>query len=166
MRSDQFTLEHVERSQISSQVTMKSKLGSKRFFSFSSLLLGGFLVVLIPLLGGIFNISYQLDRIAADGLRTIQVTEEVTLLSRQMEEAVLSLQRASGQYFVLEDPALLERPSVLVLTKCDLIESGGLDSSLMNIHDKTVPISAVKQSGLNHLLEFVQKALKQTGAGK
>ncbi|MBT2969869.1 MAG: HAMP domain-containing protein [Candidatus Thiodiazotropha sp. (ex Ctena orbiculata)] len=88
---------------------MKSKSGSKPFFSFSSLLLGGFLVVLFPLLGGLFNISYQLDRIAADGRRAVLVTEEVTLLSRQMAEAVLSLQRASGQYYVLEDPALLGR---------------------------------------------------------
>ncbi|MES9970188.1 MAG: HAMP domain-containing sensor histidine kinase [Candidatus Thiodiazotropha sp.] len=88
---------------------MKSKLGFNRFFSFSSLLLGGFLVVLIPLLGGIFNISYQLDSIAANGRRSVKITEEVTLLSRQMAEAVLSLQRASGQYYVLEDPALLGR---------------------------------------------------------
>ncbi|MES9992045.1 MAG: HAMP domain-containing sensor histidine kinase [Candidatus Thiodiazotropha sp.] len=88
---------------------MKSKSEAKPFFSFSSLLLGGFLVVLFPLLGGIFNISYQLDRIAADGRRAVMVTEEVTLMSRQMAEAVLSLQRASGQYYVLEDPALLGR---------------------------------------------------------
>jgi two-component system sensor histidine kinase GlrK len=88
---------------------MKSKLGISRFFSFSSLLLGAFLVVLFPLLGGIFNISYQLDRIVADGRHSVAITEEVTLLSRQMAEAVLSLQRASGQYYVLEDPALLRR---------------------------------------------------------
>jgi two-component system sensor histidine kinase GlrK len=88
---------------------MKSKLGFNRFFSFSSLLLGGFLVVLFPLLGGIFNISYQLDRIAMESRRAVKITEEVTLLSRQMAEAVLSLQRASGQYYVLEDPALLGR---------------------------------------------------------
>jgi two-component system sensor histidine kinase GlrK len=88
---------------------MKSKLGFSRFFSFSSLLLGGFFVVLFPLLGGILNISYQLDRIVVDGRRSVAITEEVTLLSRQLAEAVLSLQRASGQYFVLEDPALMER---------------------------------------------------------
>jgi two-component system sensor histidine kinase GlrK len=88
---------------------MKSKLGISRFFSFSSLLLGAFLVVLFPLLGGILNISYQLDRIVADGRHSVAITEEVTLLSRQMAEAVLSLQRASGQYYVLEDPALLRR---------------------------------------------------------
>jgi two-component system sensor histidine kinase GlrK len=88
---------------------MTSKLGYSRFFSFSSLLLGGFLVVLFPLLGGILNISYQLDRIAADGRQSVKITEEVTLLSRQMAEAVLALQRSSGQYYVLEDPALLGR---------------------------------------------------------
>jgi GTP-binding protein len=63
------------------------------------------------------------------------------------------------------DPVLLERPSVLVLTKCDLIESGELDDSLLNIHEKTAPISAVKKSGLSQLLDFVQKVLKQTGSG-
>lgn len=88
---------------------MKSKLGFSRFFSFASLLLGAFLVVLFPLLGGIFNISYQLDRMVADGRHSVEIAEEVTLLSRQMAEAVLSLQRASGQYYVLEDPALLSR---------------------------------------------------------
>jgi two-component system sensor histidine kinase GlrK len=88
---------------------MKSKLGFSRFFSFSTLLLGAFLVVLFPLLGGILNISYQLDRIVVDGRHSVEIAEEVTLLSRQMAEAVLSLQRASGQYYVLEDPALLKR---------------------------------------------------------
>jgi two-component system sensor histidine kinase GlrK len=106
---DRFSLVESESWRISSQVTMKSKLGFNRFFSFSSLLLGGFLVVLFPLLGGLFNISYQLDRIAADGRHSVKITEEVTLLSQQMAEAVLSLQRASGQYYVLEDPALLGR---------------------------------------------------------
>jgi len=88
---------------------MKSKSGFNRFFSFSSLLLSAFLLALIPLLGGIFNMSYQLDRMSVDGRRSVQLTEEVTLVSRQMAEAALSLQRASGQYYVLEDPALLGR---------------------------------------------------------
>jgi GTP-binding protein len=65
------------------------------------------------------------------------------------------------------DPTLLERPSVLVLTKCDLIQGGadGLDESLMNLHEKTAPISAVDRTGLNRLLEYVVKALKQTRPG-
>jgi GTP-binding protein len=61
------------------------------------------------------------------------------------------------------DPALLERPSVLVLTKCDLIENGaeGIDQSLLQIHDKTVPISAVNKKGLDELLEVVVKTLNR-----
>jgi hypothetical protein len=55
-------------------------LGFSRFFSFSTLLLGAFLVVLFPLLGGILNISYQLDRIVVDGRHSVEITEEVTLL--------------------------------------------------------------------------------------
>jgi GTP-binding protein len=60
------------------------------------------------------------------------------------------------------DPVLLERPSVLVLTKCDLIERGaeGIDNSLLQIHDKTVAISAVSKKGLDKLLEVVAKTLR------
>jgi len=60
------------------------------------------------------------------------------------------------------DPVLLERPSVLVLTKCDLIENGtdGVNDVLLQIHDKTVPISAVSKKGLGRLLEVVVKTLK------
>jgi len=60
------------------------------------------------------------------------------------------------------DPVLLERPSILVLTKCDLIEKGaeGIDDALLQIHDKTVPISAVNKKGLDKLLEVVVKTLR------
>ncbi len=77
--------------------------------TFSSLLLGGFLLVLIPLLGGIYNLSNQLDRMSLEGRRSVQITEETTLKNRQLAEAALSLQRAAGQFYVLEDPALLDR---------------------------------------------------------
>ncbi|MGD8414972.1 MAG: GTPase ObgE [Candidatus Latescibacterota bacterium] len=60
------------------------------------------------------------------------------------------------------DPVLLERPGALVLTKCDLIEggTGGVDESLMEIHDKTVPVSAVKKEGLGKLLEVIVEILR------
>lgn len=117
---------------------MKSKPGINRFFSFSSLLLGSFLVVLIPLLGGIFNINYQLDRIAVDGRRAVKITEEVTLLSRQLAEAVLSLQRASGQYYVLEDPALLgrlEKSHLRILDSIASLREMPLDDNQLNMLD-------------------------------
>jgi GTP-binding protein len=60
------------------------------------------------------------------------------------------------------DPVLLERPSILVLTKCDLVENGiaGVDGALLAIHDTTAPISAVNKMGLNKLLEYVVETLK------
>ncbi len=145
----QFALEQTECTQISSQPTMQAKLGFNRFFSFSSLLLGGFLVVLIPLLGGIFNISYQLDSIAANGRRSVKITEEVTLLSRQMAEAVLSLQRASGQYYVLEDPALLgrlEKSHARILDTITSLRSMSLDKiQIAMLDDITIQESTLFQ---------------------
>jgi two-component system sensor histidine kinase GlrK len=88
---------------------MKTSLKISHPFTFSSLLLGGFLLAAIPLLGGIYNMSHQLDRMSLEGRRSVQITEEVTLKSRQLAEATLSLQRAAGQYYVLEDPSLIGR---------------------------------------------------------
>jgi two-component system sensor histidine kinase GlrK len=128
---------------------MQSKLGFSRFFSFSTLLLGGFLVVLFPLLGGLFNISYQMDRIAADGRRSVKITEEVTLLSQQMAEAVLSLQRASGQYFVLEDPALmsrLEKSHLRILNTITSLRGMSLDEKqIAMLNDITIQESSLFQ---------------------
>jgi len=52
------------------------------------------------------------------------------------------------------DPVLLERPSMLVLTKCDLLEGGtdGIDESLLDIHSKVIPVSAVSSDGLKTLI--------------
>jgi len=59
------------------------------------------------------------------------------------------------------DPVLLERPSILVLTKCDLIENGisGVDQSLLAMHERTVPISALTKAGLGSLLEHIVNVL-------
>ncbi len=88
---------------------MKAGLSIKHPVTFSSLLLGSFLLVVIPLLGGIFSMSVQLDRMSLEGRRSVQITEEATLKSRQLAEAALSLQRAAGQFYVLEDPTLISR---------------------------------------------------------
>lgn len=60
------------------------------------------------------------------------------------------------------DPALLERPSILVLTKCDVIEGGvkAVDQALLEIHERTAPISAVKKEGLKELLAMVENTLR------
>jgi GTP-binding protein len=60
------------------------------------------------------------------------------------------------------DSTLLERPSAVILTKCDLIEGGvaGVDEELMDISDNTVAISAVNREGLKKLLEVVSRVMK------
>jgi GTP-binding protein len=60
------------------------------------------------------------------------------------------------------DAALLERPSLLVITKCDLIEGGvaGVDEGVLDAHDKTVPISAVNKEGLQELLNVIKNTLR------
>jgi two-component system, NtrC family, sensor histidine kinase GlrK len=39
----------------------------------------------------------------------MQITEEATLKNRQLTKVALSLQRSSGQFYVLEDPSLIKR---------------------------------------------------------
>jgi GTPase involved in cell partitioning and DNA repair len=61
------------------------------------------------------------------------------------------------------DPALLERKSILLLTKCDVLPGGvgGVDPALFRLHERTVPISAVTREGLDVLLREVIKLLHE-----
>ncbi|HET6349508.1 MAG TPA: GTPase ObgE [Candidatus Krumholzibacteria bacterium] len=60
------------------------------------------------------------------------------------------------------DPVLLERRSILVLTKCDALPGGvkGVDPSLLRLHDPTVAISAVGKQGLDVLMREVMMRLR------
>ncbi|GGB81167.1 two-component sensor histidine kinase [Marinobacterium zhoushanense] len=77
--------------------------------SFSALLLAGFVVVALPLLGGILVMTHALEQMALEGRRSVNISAEITQASRQLGEVELALKRAAGQYFVLEDPALKQR---------------------------------------------------------
>ncbi len=59
------------------------------------------------------------------------------------------------------DPALLERKSILALTQCDKLPGGvkGVDPKLFELHERTVPISAVSRDGLPDLLRMVSNLL-------
>jgi GTP-binding protein len=59
------------------------------------------------------------------------------------------------------DPKLLEKPSIVALTKCDLIDGGieGIDRRLFEIHSKVFPISSLKKEGLRQLLDALMKTL-------
>jgi GTPase len=60
------------------------------------------------------------------------------------------------------DPVLLERKSILVLTKCDALPGGvkGVDPALLRMHDPTIPISAVGRQGLDDLMRQVGVLLR------
>lgn len=60
------------------------------------------------------------------------------------------------------DPALLERRSILVLTKCDTLPDGvrGVDPKLLALHERTIPISAVTKQGLDELIREVTMLLR------
>lgn len=60
------------------------------------------------------------------------------------------------------DPVLLERKSILVLTKCDTLPGGvnGVDPALLKLHERTIAISAVGRQGLDTLLREVTMLLR------
>ncbi|MEE9270108.1 MAG: GTPase ObgE [Candidatus Krumholzibacteria bacterium] len=59
------------------------------------------------------------------------------------------------------DSSLLERPSVLALTKCDLLEgsTGAVEAKLLELHAKVIPISSVTREGLDTLVAALRKTL-------
>lgn len=81
-----------------------------------------------------------------------------------------SAETAAESYHMLRDellrhdPLLLERPSILVLTKCDVLPDGaaGVAAELLGLHDRTVVISAVRGDGLEQLLGAIWKLLQNS----
>ncbi|HEX5131587.1 MAG TPA: GTPase ObgE [Candidatus Krumholzibacteria bacterium] len=61
------------------------------------------------------------------------------------------------------DPVLLERRSILALTKCDVLPGGvaGVDPELLRLHECTVPMSSVSREGLDGLLRELRKRLRE-----
>jgi GTPase involved in cell partitioning and DNA repair len=59
------------------------------------------------------------------------------------------------------DPMMLEKPSVLALTKCDLLPEGKVDPSLLALHGTTIRISSVSTMGLKALKAALQRILFQ-----
>lgn len=82
----------------------------------------------------------------------------IDVLHPDPEESYHMLRNEMMRY----DPALLERRSILVLTKCDALPGGaaGVDPKLLRLHEHTVAISAVGQQGLDRLLREVAMRLR------
>jgi two-component system sensor histidine kinase GlrK len=74
--------------------------------SFTTLLLLAFAFVALPLLGGMINTAYLLGDIVSEGRDSVVTTVKVTRATRQLIDGVSTLQRAVGQFQVLQDPGL------------------------------------------------------------
>ena len=74
--------------------------------SFSALLLGGYALVMLPLLFGMGYAAYAQQELAERSRAALTLTLEVTRDTRQLVDDLAGLQRAAGQYFVLQDPQL------------------------------------------------------------
>jgi GTP-binding protein len=59
------------------------------------------------------------------------------------------------------DPVLLERRSILALTKCDTVAGGvkGVDPALLRLHECTIPVSSVSGEGIDVLLKEIGRRL-------
>ena len=85
-------------------MALKSSLPYPR--SFHALLLAAFALVMLPLLLGLMYTAYAQQRLAWQTREAIQTTVDVTRTTRQLAEDLSALQRAAGQYYVLQDPQL------------------------------------------------------------
>ena len=74
--------------------------------SFHALLLAAFALVMLPLVLGLLYTAYAQQRLALQTRQAIQTTVDVTRGTRQLAEDLSTLQRAAGQYYVLQDPQL------------------------------------------------------------
>lgn len=70
------------------------------------LLLGGYIVIALPLVAAtVFSVMY-VDRLADQTERLIQEGVQVTRLSQQLQRSITGMERNARQYAILQDPAL------------------------------------------------------------
>jgi two-component system, NtrC family, sensor histidine kinase GlrK len=121
--------------------------------SFTVLLLIAFTVVTLPLIGGMVNTAYLLDKIARDGRQSTAITVAITRATRQLVDGVDDLQRAAGQYYVMEDPALL--PMVADVHR-------ELERSISTLRD--MPLDPSEHGALEEFAAAETKLFRQSSA--
>ena len=83
----------------------------------------------------------------------------VFLLDLTQEDPAQSYRMLRAE-LLRHDAALLERPSVLALTKSDTLAPGEeVRSALRELHDRTVVISSVARTGLERLVDTINELL-------
>ncbi|MGD8842412.1 MAG: histidine kinase, partial [Gammaproteobacteria bacterium] len=75
--------------------------------SIRRLLLIGFMLIMLPLLAALIHVTYEVDRLVAQGQRALFATVRATQSSQLLVEAITDMERNARQYKALGDPALL-----------------------------------------------------------
>ncbi|NIM19518.1 MAG: GTPase ObgE [Candidatus Latescibacteria bacterium] len=133
--------------------TKKPVLGVVRLEEYKS-----FVMVDIP---GLIEGAHEGKGMGKDFLRHIErcrvLVYLVDVTVPEPAESYASLRNEILYY----DPAILEKRSLIALTKCDLLPGGirGVDPSLLSLHQKVVPISSVSREGLDELIRAIGSAL-------
>lgn len=119
---------------------------------------GSFVMVDIP---GLIEGAHQGKGMGKDFLRHIERCRVLIYLVDISTEAPLESYQALRQEILKYDPAVLEKPSLLALTKCDLLPGGAaaVDPSLLELHQRVIPISSVSGEGLKQLLREIRLLL-------
>jgi GTP-binding protein len=112
---------------------------------------GSFVMVDIP---GLIEGAHQGKGMGLDFLRHIERCRVLVYLVDIAAEDPRRSYQALRQEILKYDPAVLEKPSLLALTKCDLLPGGAaeVDPMLLELHRRAIPISSVSGEGLDRLL--------------
>ncbi|MFH1755061.1 MAG: GTPase ObgE [Candidatus Latescibacterota bacterium] len=134
--------------------TKEPVLGVVRLEKFES-----FVMVDIP---GLIEGAHKGKGMGKDFLRHIERCRVLVYLIDVTDPDPIASYAALRKEILLYDSKILERRSVLALTKCDLLSGGihGVDKKLFDLHHEVIPISAVSGSGVKKLLHAVYSALK------
>lgn len=76
--------------------------------TFFKLVLIGFSLITLPLVGGIVATSLYVDRLFIESESAIYRASQASLVSRSLVDQLTAMERSARQYFVLQDSGLLE----------------------------------------------------------
>jgi GTP-binding protein len=134
--------------------TKEPILGVVRIAEFES-----FVMVDIP---GLIEGAHEGKGMGKDFLRHIERCRVLVYLIDVTDPDPVESYAALRKEILLYDSNILEKRSVLALTKCDLLPDGirGVDEALCELHHDVIPISSVSGEGVDNLLRTVYSAVK------
>jgi len=117
-----------------------------------------FVIVDIP---GLIEGAHQGRGMGRDFLRHVERCRVLVYLIDVSLDDPAAHYRMLRSEIMRYDPSLLERKSIVALTKCDTLEggAGAVDGSLHTIHNRVVGISSVTREGLDGLVQHIMTLL-------